>query len=272
MGDPVPRNWTGPSGEVVSDGIIGSYGKIDDKGASQMASASWQAILQNHTRFARSEGGGDNKAYQYVGKCEMAIVNHATDTKYCPDDADTIEQTLETAKVNPNTKGVKVKDSYVGDCGSCRQGVGDSGMSFSVGGDTKWSKTDKLNRCLNYFVGHMRTECEASDATKKCKCEDRFSSTKDTNKNCVQDEAAVKKHIKEMVDPAYTTTSAFCNYPDLQCKQKIQDAVESQMTTIAIFGVIFILFFLGIIFFTLQAIHIYRGGGDDDDDDDDDDE
>merc|ERR1712025_675847 len=73
-------------------------------------------------------------------------------------------------------------------------------------------------------------ECEASDTTKKCKCEDRFSSTKDTNKNCVHDEKAVKKHIKEMVDPAYTTTSAFCNYPDLQCKQKIQDAVESQMT------------------------------------------
>jgi len=267
----VPRNWTGPSGEVVSDGIIGSYGKIDDKGASQMASASWQAILQNHTRFARSEGGGDNKAYQYVGKCEMAIVNHATDTKYCPDDADTIEQTLETAKVNPNTKGVKVKDSYVGDCGSCRQGVGDSGMSFSVGGDTKWSKTDKLNRCLNYFVGHMRTECLQTNAS-ACTCKKRFDKTQD-NGACKGSTKAAD-NIKEMVKAAYAadSTSAFCNYPDLQCKQKIQNSVESSLTTIAVFGVIFVLFFLGIIFFTLQAIHIYRGGGDDDDDDDDDDE
>merc|ERR1712028_93564 len=121
-------------------------------------------ILRNHTRFAESpfwdsgkrgdKNGNVNAAAKYVGKCEMAISNHAAEIKYCPDDADTKATTLEAAKVDPGTKGVNVKDSYVGDCLSCRQGVGDSGMSFAVGGQTTWSKTDPLNRCLNYFVGH----------------------------------------------------------------------------------------------------------------------
>jgi len=296
---PVPRGWTlattkkntKAQDDAKGTAILASYKETTKQakgdGATQAASESWQLLLRNHTRFAESpfwdtargnKANNVNAAAKYVTKCEMAITNHATETKYCPDDApDKDGVTLKTKKLltglKPDRTGdINVKASYVADCKSCRKSLGDEGMSFVVGGATTWSEDDKLNRCLNYFVGHMRTECEASDATKKCKCEDRFSSTKDTNKNCVQDEAAVKKHIKEMVDPAYTTTSAFCNYPDLQCKQKIQDAVESQMTTIAIFGVIFILFFLGIIFFTLQAIHIYRGGGDDDDDDDDDDE
>merc|ERR1712086_861150 len=140
----------------------------------------------------------------------------------------------------------------------------------------EWLKTDKLNRCLNYFAGHMRTECLQTN-TSTCTCKNRFDKTKDDSsckpaagKTAFKAEA----NIKEMVKAAYEadSTSAFCNYPDLQCKQKIQNSVESSLTTIAVFGVIFVLFFLGIIFFTLQAIHIYRGGGGDDDDDDDDDD
>merc|ERR1711939_833599 len=296
---PVPRGWTlaktsdpkKPQDDAKGTAILASYKETSEQakgdGATQAASESWQLLLRNHTRFAESpfwdtargkKANNVNAAAKYVTKCEMAITSHATETKYCPDDApDKDGVTLKTKKLltglKPDRTGdINVKDSYVADCKSCRKSLGDEGMSFVVGGATTWSDDDKLNRCLNYFVGHMRTECEASDTTKKCKCEDRFTNSTETNTNCAQDEAAVKKHIKEMVDPAYTTTLAFCNYPDLQCKQKIQDAVESQMTTIAIFGVIFIIFFLGIIFFTLQAIHIYRGGGDDDDDDDDDDE
>merc|ERR1712100_870549 len=59
------------------------------------------------------------------------------------------------------TGDINVKESYVADCKSCRKSLGDEGMSFVVGGATTWSEDDKLNRCLNYFVGHMRTECEA---------------------------------------------------------------------------------------------------------------
>ena len=283
---PVPRNWTFATGEKSTGhaAVIANYDVTSKANVfkTQMASESWQLILRNHTRFAESpfwDSGkrGDktknvNAAAKYVGKCEMAISNHAAEIKYCPDDADTKATTLEAAKVNPGTKGVNVKDSYVGDCLSCRQGVGDSGMSFAVGGQTTWSKTDPLNRCLNYFVGHLRTECGASKDTTGCKCIDRFDKTKNNNKGCEPQDA--KKNIEEMTVAAYTegSTSGFCNYPDQQCKEKIQNSVESSLTTIAVFGVIFVLFFLGIIFFTLQAIHIYRGGGGDDDDDDDDDD
>ena len=93
-------------------------------------------------------------------------------------------------------------------------------------------------------------------------------------------DAVVKKadaaaHTKRFVDAAVAdgSRSAFCGYPDRACKQKIQDAVENSMTSISIFGCIFLVFFLAILFFTMHAINYYRdGGGDDDDDDDDDDD
>merc|ERR1712166_857976 len=133
---------------------------------------------------------------------------------------------------------------YVGDCESCKDGATSAGFSFIVGGGSDANADD--SKCLNYFVGHLKRECSSGS-------------------KCVV-----------MVDKAFvaSSTSKFCNYPDLQCKQKIQDSIESSMTTIAIFGVIFCLFFMAIIFFTLQAIHIYKGGegGDDGADDDDDDE
>eukprot|EP01051_Picozoa_sp_SAG22_P009261 SAG22_NODE_761_length_7410_cov_16.687868_2_plen_627_part_00 len=125
------------------------------------------------------------------------------------------------------------------------------------------------------------TVCQSTGITSEgCGCVDRFDKSKDSK--CKQKAA---DNIKFMVDDSYKKHSnyeeeryrTFCNYPDKQCKQKIQDSVESSMSTIAVFGVIFCLFFLGIIFFTLQAIHIYREAtlwriDDDDDDDGDDDE
>ena len=48
---------------------------------------------------------------------------------------------------------------------------------------------------------------------------------------------------------------------------KIQDKVENSMTTIGVFGIIFLLFFMAIIYFTMQAIRIYKGDGGDDDGD-----
>merc|ERR1719487_2090846 len=276
--EPVPSNWTRAEGETVNGDtmVIAKYSLLPDIG-SQMSSSAWQTILENHTRFKDSPGDSNkatNPAYQFKGKCEMAITNHVADTKRCPDDADTQTKTLDQFGIKgDNVKKVQVLKSYVADCKACRETVSDTGMSFSNGRQTAWSKDDRRNRCLNYFMGHMRAECGAklgSQTNDGCTCRDLFNYNNGTKgRKCNQNAQA---QIDVMVEAAYKTDSAFCNMPDQQCKEKIRNSVESQMTTIAVFGVIFVLFFLGIIFFTLQAIHIYRGGGDDDDDDDDDDE
>ena len=68
-------------------------------------------------------------------------------------------------------------------------------------------------------------------------------------------------------------SSSFCGYTDAACKAKIKQTIEGSMQTIGVIGAIFIVFFLAIMFLTLQGIKIYKGGdGDDDDDDDDDDD
>merc|ERR1712166_1629584 len=77
-------------------------------------------------------------------------------------------------------------------------------------------------------------------------------------------------HATFMADLALKdgSRSKFCGYSDDACKAKIQNFVESSMSTIAIFGCIFLVFFVGVIYFTLEAIKFYRGGDDGDDDDD----
>ena len=81
-----------------------------------------------------------------------------------------------------------------------------------------------------------------------------------------------KSHIDPIIADALAGSNNWCGYTDLGCKIKIQNSIEGSMTTIGVFGVIFLLFFVGIIFFTEQGIVIYKGGGGDDDDDDDDDD
>ena len=56
----------------------------------------------------------------------------------------------------------------------------------------------------------------------------------------------------------------FCGYSDAACQAKIKDSIESSMSTIGTMGAIFIVFFLVIMFLTLQGIKIYNGGDDDD--------
>jgi hypothetical protein len=236
---------------------------------SKMTSAAWQAIIGNHTRFAHNpKDGSENDAFKYVGKCSLAITNHVAMAKYCPEDAATKTDLLDALKVPPQLK-LAIKDTYVGDCGACQEGASSSGMSFVTGGST--GKEDDLDLCLNYFVGHMQAECSAKGGANSLTCADMFDSSKDSK---MTSPATAAKNIKYMVDKAYVagSLSKFCSYPDKACKKKIQDQIENSMGTIAIFGVIFIIFFLAIIFFTLQGIYVYKGGGDDDDDDDGDDD
>jgi len=246
------------------DNVMLSYDHADNKDeagakASKMVASAWQAIMSNHSRYKVKVQGeaGKSDAAVYVGKCALAITNHVAMARMCPADAETTTQTLKFIKVPPQTD-TKTKDTYVGNCESCKETATSSGMSFIAGGGSDAASKD--SKCLNYFVGHMNRECSTGS-----KCIDMFDKSKDTSAIKAAD------NIKFMVDKAFATdsNSKFCNYPDLQCKQKIQDQIENSMTTIGIFGAIFCIFFMGIIFFTLQGIYIYKSGGDDDDDDDD---
>ena len=266
---PKPFKYVTGLSDDDKDTVMLSYGHKDNKDetgnkASKQVPSAWQAMISNHSRFKVVKEGGSkvNDASRFVGKCALAVLNHVAMEKMCPEDAATKTQTLKASKIPPNTD-TKTLDTYVGDCESCKEGATSAGFSFIVGGGSDANADD--SKCLNYFVGHLKRECSSGS-----KCVDMFDKSKDTDK------IKAAANIKFMVDKAFvaSSTSKFCNYPDLQCKQKIQDSIESSMTTIAIFGVIFCLFFMAIIFFTLQAIHIYKGGegGDDGDDDDDDDE
>jgi hypothetical protein len=251
----------GLSGADANKVMVNYMSTTDEAGAkaSKMVASAWQAIISNHSRYKVTVQGGSNAndASTYVGKCALAITNHVAIGRMCPDDAATATQTLKFIKVAPSSEA-KVKDTYVGDCESCQETATSSGMSFIAGGGSDADSSD--SKCLNYFVGHMKRECSTGS-----KCIDMFDKSKDTSAIKAAD------NVKFMVDKAFASdsNSKFCNYPDLQCKQKIQDQIENSMTTIGIFGAIFCVFFMGIIFFTLQGIHIYKGGGDDDDDDDD---
>ena len=150
-------------------------------------------------------------------------------------------------------------NSYKADCDACNESP-DFTFASGLGSDA----------CLNYFVGHIEDACLVDDNA--ATCQDEFWT--------VDDRAA---HITYMVDKAYATDatpaagtaapgeeSDFCGYSDEACQAKIKDSIESSMSTIGTLGAIFIVFFLVIMFLTLQGIKIYKGGDDDDDDDDDD--
>lgn len=254
----VPRNY---SYVAKDDKCLKNYDATKDQSgakASKMVASAWQSIISNHSRFKTNPGDGSaNNAFKYVGKCALAVLNHVAKEAFCPDGADENSKNMKVIKLAPQSDAL-VKDSYLADCESCQETAGSSGFSFIAGGATTAGSPD--SKCLNYFVGHMKKECSQNSGG-GATCKDRFNKAKDAG--------AIKAvdNIKYMVDKAYATgsTSKFCSYPDLQCKEKIQDQIESSLKTIGIFGVVFCLFFMVVIFFTLQAIHSYRAGEDDDD-------
>jgi hypothetical protein len=196
-----------------------------------------------------------------MGYCEMAIGDYVGDVDKCP-------ETPLAADAN----------SYKADCQNCIS-TAKTLFQFTFSGSGK----DYFG-CTNFLVGHVEHECKVAVDASAATCRDQFTGneagTPGTTSPLKTGDAVVKKvdaaaHTKRFVDAALAdgSRSAFCGYPDRACKQKIQDAVENSMTSISIFGCIFLVFFLAILFFTMHAINYYKdGGGDDDDDDDDDDD
>jgi hypothetical protein len=196
-----------------------------------------------------------------MGYCEMAIGDYVVDTDKCPE--------------NPLAADA---NSYKADCQNCIS-TAKTVFQFTFSGSGK----DYFG-CTNFLVGHVEHECKVAVDKTAATCRDQFTgnevgtpgaTTPPKTGDAVVKKADAAAHTKRFVDAAVAdgSRSAFCGYPDRACKQKIQDAVENSMTSISIFGCIFLVFFLAILFFTMHAINYYRdGGGDDDDDDDDDDD
>ena len=75
---------------------------------------------------------------------------------------------------------------------------------------------------------------------------------KQTGKTCRQvlqptnPSATDTTNVQFMVDAAYAdgSLSKFCSYTDDACRAKIQNEVENSMTTIGVFGGIFLFFFM----------------------------
>jgi hypothetical protein len=184
-----------------------------------------------------------------MGYCELAIGNYVTDDKKCPETTPAADAT-----------------TYKADCGECVSAVGNK-FSFAFSNSGK-----DYMKCSNFVMGHINLECEAP-ASGAATCRDQFTGNSKSGPALVT-KAAATGHVNTFVDAALAadSRSAFCGYSDRACKAKIKDAVENSMTAIGIFGCIFLVFFLAILFFTMHAINYYRGGGGGDDDDDDDDD
>jgi hypothetical protein len=221
-----------------------------------MTVAEWTSMISNFTSF-------NDQAKFAMPKCESALTDYTADVATCP-------ETAEDA-----TK-------YKADCNACNSAFSPFSFNLDMG-----MSEGAQQKCLNFFVGHMLNEC--GGATTTCidevrppvdgRCE---GSPQITNENActaqqgtwaaVPTETVRKSHIDPIIAEALLGNNNWCGYTDIGCKIKIQNSIEGSMTTIGVFGVIFLLFFVGIIFFTEQGIVIYKGGGGGDDDDDDDDD
>jgi len=214
----------------------------------------WSDIISNYTLNQPSAWAAQKT------RCEMALTKHTAvgDTSTCKGAG---------ADVPDGDAGL-----YLADCDECN---GAPEFTFTLG-------TLSSPDCLNYFVGHYEDVCVgAPGSTPSDTCREEF-----TGEAGVVSAAGADSHVAFMVERAYESgapaafmgnapkgqSSDFCGYTDEGCKAKIKNSVEGSMSIIGYIGAVFIVFFLAIIFLTLQGIKIYKGGGDDDGDDDDDDD
>jgi hypothetical protein len=189
--------------------------------------------LRNYTQKSNQAqvGTAARKVSSQMGYCELAIQNHVMDDTKC---------------TNPSVNVGGFDD----DCGDCVSSLGNNfKFTFANSGGNYLA-------CSNFFYGHMHYECVETVAG-AATCQDLFYGTGSTTAT------AAATQTKHMIDLAFVdgSRSKFCGYSDTACKKKIQDKVENSMSVIGVCGIIFLGFFLAIIYFTMQAIRIYKGGG-----------
>ena len=240
-----------------TDGCATILGPMPTAGGAGWADAIFNYTLQKPASFRGA-----------VGKCEEALIKHTS---------------IETDDAGVVTSDCKGKDAvpaadvgtYLADCDYCNT---DTPFTFTgTVRDADLAIAEERKYCLSYFVGHYNHVCAGVAGDNACQNE--FWEEACTGPG-VCDNAA---HAKVMVDSAYRVDekpdkgtvpaeekpTAFCGYTDEACKAKIKETIEGSMSVIGYVGLVFVIFFIAIMFLTLQGIKIYKGGGDDGDDDDD---
>merc|ERR1712146_861311 len=186
------------------------------------------------------------------GACNAAVIDYSRDETTCSD---------ATMAEDAGTYGA--------DCGACSSVLN----PFAFNNDMGMAEGDQ-SKCLDFFVGHILNDCGAGTTlcidevrpTVAGRCEGHPTVT-DSEASCVTEggtwspvptTATRQANIGPIIDAAIAGDNGFCGYTDTACKIKIQNTIENSMTTIGVMGGIFLLFFLGIIFFTEQGIVIYK--------------
>lgn len=197
----------------------------------------WADLIFNFTQW-QSTAWIERKT-----RCEMALVEHTalSDQGACKGAGDLVPEAD--------------KFMYMADCDACND-IPD--FSFSSGLGSSY--------CLNYFVGHYEDVCDAhAGVSVSDVCRAEFHGSDDVAADVAD------RHVSFMVERAYEAggppqisgsaaegkASRFCGYTDAGCKAKIKHSVEGSLSVIGYFGLVFIIFFIAIIFFTLQAVKIY---------------
>lgn len=227
--------------------------------------AGWADAIFNYTLQKPASFRGS------VGKCEEALIKH---TSIVTDEAGLV------------TSACKGKDAvpagdvgtYLADCDYCN-----TETPFTFTGTVREADlliAEERQYCLSYFVGHYNHVCAGVAGDNACRnefwtsaqsCVDAGAACENTAHATVLVNSAYK--VGELPDPgevpAEEKPTTFCGYTDEACKAKIKETIEGSMSVIGYVGLVFVIFFIAIMFLTLQGIKIYKGGGGDGDDDDD---
>lgn len=222
--------YTGDGTCVLQAGILG---------ASNAGNTGWADIISNYTAY-QSRTWRANKL-----KCEIALMAH---TKVEGDN---------TCKGGGASVPSGDAGIYAADCDSC-----------NLTPDFSFSAPESSSYCLSYFVGHMEDACIEAAAAATCRDEFWTVADKDVHVDYFVDKAYEVAGKPDEGSADVGAANDFCSYSDAGCKTKIKHSIESSMQTVGIVGGVFVLFFIIIIYCTLQGIKIYKGDGGDDGGDD----
>lgn len=224
--------YTGDGTCVLQAGILA---------ASNDGNTGWADMISNYTMY-QSRTWRANKL-----KCETALSAH---TKV---EGDNI------CKGSGDSVPAGDAGTYAADCDSCNS---EPAFSFSA--------PESSSYCLSYFVGHMEDACIEDGTAPSCRDEFWESANKAENIAYFVEKAYEVAAEPDEGSAAPGAANDFCSYSDGGCKAKIKHSIESSMQTVGIVGAVFVLFFMIIIYCTLQGIKIYKGGdgGDDGDKED----
>jgi len=192
-----------------------------------------------------------------------------------------ITKTMATCELELQKKAKETTCKADQDCKSC-ENFRFAGNNRANGKHT--SKAATMKKCYKYMQSLAKTQfsgrADCKPTVSSAACRSRFTgsvpfklSTGQTGAAKTACNTALKNKIFDLIYPfvkgATSTDSAFCDYADDACRQKVKEVMESKNVALMIAGTIFELFELIILYVTYRGVIVFFSGDDDDDDDDD---